>query len=130
MFICWTWYIGSDTSMAARARGRPKRECQRYKGITEVWQGDAGNGTLGQVGERLTGMPLILLSNAERKHRSSHSLPGRPNGSGERAGHQWSQCQCTVSGRISITHTHNSGQRYRTYQNTPLNTHSNDKESV
>ena len=65
-----------------------------------------GTSTQGQVGERLTVVLVVLVCNAERKHCSAHSLPGWANGSGERAGDQWSKCQRTIPGGVSITHTH------------------------
>lgn len=51
-------------------------------------------------------MPLCLFHNPERKHCSAHSLAGRPNGSGQRAGDQRSQRQRTVSGGLNNQHAH------------------------
>lgn len=65
---------------------------------------------LEQVQRILTRIPALVPCNPERKHCSAHSLAGRPDGSRQRAGQQWSQCQRTVSGGRA-THTHSLGGR-------------------
>lgn len=65
------------------------------------WQTVTRTGnTVGQVAQSLTHIPMFVPCNPERKHCSAHSLTGWSDGSRKRAGHKWSQCQRTVSGRI------------------------------
>lgn len=53
---------------------------------------------VGQVVRNLTHIPVFVLCNQERKHCPAHSLAGWSNGSRQRAGQSWSQCQRTISG--------------------------------
>lgn len=64
---------------------------------------------VGQVVRSLTHIPVFVSCNQERKHCPAHSLSGWSNGSRQRAGQSWSQCQRTISGE----HTHTKREHRR-----------------
>lgn len=109
---CAAWGIWSDILLAEQ--GGAWLEHQQHKNVVYVrlhgahgywhWYMQTAvtvthtSGAAGQVVQSLTHIPVLVPSNPERKHCSAHSLARRPNGSSQRVGHKWSQCQRTISG--------------------------------
>lgn len=97
------WHI-----VGSAGGGMPELEHQRYRSMVGVRRFTGAHGywygyiqaivtnshththtsnTVGQVGQSLTHILVLVPCNPERKHCSAHSLAGWPNGSRQRAGH-------------------------------------------